>query len=242
MIDFHTHILPAIDDGSRDTETSLEMVRMMIAQKIDAVAATPHYYCLDCTPGEHRKKAENAYGQLVSAWNEKYPEGPALPEIRIGAEIYVANSLETVEDPQLLKISGTDLMLFEMPFTGYREWIPRLVELVAGKAGAIPVFAHIDRYEDIYGKEALGELERIPRAAFQFNSDSFEDRRTLKYMFSLIKRGFTIFWGSDCHGAHHRVPDLGNALPELRKKIGKKFSPEICSAIEERQNRLLRNN
>ena len=239
MIDLHTHILPGIDDGSRDAETSVRMMEMMIEQNVDVISATPHYYCLDATPEERRATAEAAYGQLTAAWKERHPEKPELPELRIGFEVYLANSLDSVKKPELLKISGTELILIELPFSGYHGWMPRLAELVAGRAGARPVFAHIDRYLEMYGRRMTEELEAIPRAAFQFNSDSFESRDTLKYMYSLIKRGYTIFWASDCHGAHHSVPDLGNTLPGLRNKLEKKFSPSVYEAIEERQYRLM---
>ena len=42
MIDLHAHILPAVDDGSPDLETSLEMARMAVADGIIVMACTPH--------------------------------------------------------------------------------------------------------------------------------------------------------------------------------------------------------
>ena len=41
MIDFHSHILPGMDDGSKSTQESLEMLDMLRAQGVDTVAATP---------------------------------------------------------------------------------------------------------------------------------------------------------------------------------------------------------
>ena len=40
MIDFHTHILPGMDDGSKSVEMSLAMLRMEAAQGVGAVALT----------------------------------------------------------------------------------------------------------------------------------------------------------------------------------------------------------
>ncbi len=240
MIDVHTHILPGIDDGARNAGTSVAMAEMMADQGAELVVATPHYFCLDNTPEEHRKKAEGAFEALKEAWNSKYNGARELVPVRIGAEIYLAESLQASEKPEFLKIGGSDLMLFEMPFSGYHSWMPRLADLVSGKAGGIPVFAHIDRYLDQLDKDNLAELESIRGAAFQFNSDSFENRRALKYMFSLIKRGFPVFFASDCHGAHHRPPDLGEKLPALEKKIVKKFSEKTYAQICETQRRLLK--
>ena len=44
IIDFHTHILPGIDDGSRDADTSCRMLEMAVEQGVDMIVATPHFY------------------------------------------------------------------------------------------------------------------------------------------------------------------------------------------------------
>ena len=58
VIDFHSHILPGIDDGSASVEQSIAMLRMEAEQGIDHVVATPHFYPQYDTP-EHflRKRA-----------------------------------------------------------------------------------------------------------------------------------------------------------------------------------------
>ena len=43
MIDFHSHILPGIDDGSRDVDMSLKMVDALKSQGVDTVCATSHF-------------------------------------------------------------------------------------------------------------------------------------------------------------------------------------------------------
>ena len=43
-VDFHSHVVPGVDDGSKNTEMSLEMLRRMRRQGTDLVVATPHYY------------------------------------------------------------------------------------------------------------------------------------------------------------------------------------------------------
>ena len=44
MIDFHTHILPCIDDGARSLDESLALLQMLEEQGVDTVVFTPHYY------------------------------------------------------------------------------------------------------------------------------------------------------------------------------------------------------
>ena len=45
MIDFHTHILPKMDDGSKSTEESIAMLKMQAEQGIRWVVVTPHFLC-----------------------------------------------------------------------------------------------------------------------------------------------------------------------------------------------------
>ena len=44
VVDFHTHILPGIDDGSKSQDESLAMLRVESEQNIDRVVLTPHFY------------------------------------------------------------------------------------------------------------------------------------------------------------------------------------------------------
>ena len=60
MIDFHSHILPGMDDGSQTVEESLTLLEMLRAQGVDTVAATPHFYarensrrCFCAAAGRH---------------------------------------------------------------------------------------------------------------------------------------------------------------------------------------------
>ena len=47
MIDFHTHILPLMDDGSKSIEESIKMLKMLSAQGVKRIVATPHFYAND---------------------------------------------------------------------------------------------------------------------------------------------------------------------------------------------------
>ena len=44
LIDFHSHILPGIDDGSRSTAQSLDMMKLELDQGIGRIVVTPHFY------------------------------------------------------------------------------------------------------------------------------------------------------------------------------------------------------
>ena len=62
MIDFHSHILPGIDDGSKSVEESIELLRMLSVQEVDTVAATPHFYASDGSPEEFFERRDASAG------------------------------------------------------------------------------------------------------------------------------------------------------------------------------------
>ena len=64
MIDFHMHILPGIDDGSRNVETSM----LMLYEKrknngVEHVAFTPHFYAnRDSIDNFQKRRRKRIYG------------------------------------------------------------------------------------------------------------------------------------------------------------------------------------
>ncbi len=70
MIDFHTHILPGIDDGSRDTEMSLAMLEAEMSQGVNTVVLTPHFYAHRRSIGHFLEKRQHALEKLQRALGE----------------------------------------------------------------------------------------------------------------------------------------------------------------------------
>ena len=81
MIDWHTHILPEMDDGSQDVAESISMINMLVSQGINTVIATPHFYANDETVDSFLERRKKALELLMA----ELPEGP--PEIKLGAEV-----------------------------------------------------------------------------------------------------------------------------------------------------------
>ena len=82
ITDFHTHILPEIDDGSSSVEESLEMLQLMTGQGIERVVCTPHFYANHTSLERFLEKREKAYKKLV----ERMAEGN-FPQLVLGAEV-----------------------------------------------------------------------------------------------------------------------------------------------------------
>ena len=67
MIDFHSHILPEMDDGSKDAKMSLAMLQMEREQGVMEVVFTPHFYAQQDTVAHFLKKREQSVSRLEAA-------------------------------------------------------------------------------------------------------------------------------------------------------------------------------
>ena len=201
MTDFHSHILPGIDDGARDPATSLAMLSLLRAQGIGTVYATPHFYADTITPEDFLAGRERAFRELLAAAGDQ-----PLPEIRLGAEILLAKRL-SVLDLTGLTMGDLPYMLFEFGGADFRPWFVTEIDKTASKHAAFPIIAHIDRFPWL-GVRELAELMRLDRVVFQVNCEGLSDIHTQRKLAFLLDRGQKIILGSDCHNTTSRAPDF----------------------------------
>lgn len=64
MVDLHTHILPHLDDGAFDLETSVRMADLAARSGVFHMAATSHGNYYDYTLEEYRENFERLQAEL----------------------------------------------------------------------------------------------------------------------------------------------------------------------------------
>ena len=106
--DLHTHILPGVDDGAKDLEKALEMLRMQKACGVERVALTPHFYPLREEFQSFLDKRQQAYEGLLPNWDAE-----SMPDLRLGAEVHYSPALAEL-DLRRLTIGQSDYLLLEL--------------------------------------------------------------------------------------------------------------------------------
>lgn len=205
MLDFHSHILPGIDDGSASLEQSVAMLREEARQGIGCVIATPHFYPrrndLD-TFLEKRAEAERLLRQEM----EKHEN---MPRLLVGAEVQYFPGMGDSQVLEKLTIAGTHCVLVEMPMDHWTDRMYRELEKLSILQGLVPVVAHIDRYiRPWHTKGIPGRLAALP-VLVQANGSFFLKRKTRSLAMKLLKKGQIHLLGSDAHNMDDRVPNLG---------------------------------
>lgn len=214
--DFHSHILPGVDDGSKSVKESLELLRMEAEQGVRCVVATPHFYANHDTPARFLKRRAAAWERLQVAMAEE----PDLPEIILGAEVYYFPGMSDSDALSQLTIGGKKFIMIEMPNMTWTENMYQELENIYEKQGITPIIAHIDRYISPFrGREVLKRLELLP-VLVQVNGEFFLRPLTAPMAQRMLKKNRVHLLGSDCHDCSARKPNLGKAVRKIEKHLG----------------------
>lgn len=230
MIDFHTHVLPFVDDGSKSVEESIALLLMLKEQGVDTVVASPHFRPEKESVDSFIKRRDEAYSRL------KAELSPGLPSVLLGAEVSYYEGISHLEGIERLTLNQSNLLLLEMPMRRWSEFMVReVVELITVN-GFDVVLAHAERYERFATKDDLTYL--LEQGAFiQVNASFFTVRFMRNKALKWLKKSMFHCIGTDCHNLQSRPPRMREALDIIKKKSGNNFNTnqKILSILERKK-------
>lgn len=212
MVDFHSHILPKIDDGSKSVEESISMLSELSNQGVTTVVATPHFYADRTSIDEFLEKRARSFEELKSALSD------TAPRILCGAEVSYSLGISRIEGLERLCIEGTNVLLLEMYMSKWSEYTIKELEDIT-LSGITLVIAHMERYIDYQSKKTIRRLYEAG-ILMQCNASFFIRLLTRRKALSAFKNGEIHLIGSDCHNLSSRAPRIGTAFKLIEKKLG----------------------
>ena len=212
--DFHSHILPGIDDGAKDIEESVKLLDDMAADGVDLVVATPHFYCMRTTVDKFLENRNKAYEKLRPHLK------PEHPKIILGGEILYDHSLVGNDQLRRLTMQDTGFLLLEMPYDKIDEKIIRDVEAIVDEGQVKVLIAHIERYLSFTSYKSLCELMELDVLG-QINAESLKHFGSRRNCFKLIKDGYVHVMGTDMHRIERHYASLGEGIAIVEKKFGR---------------------
>jgi len=202
MTDFHSHILPGLDDGSRSIPESVRMLEMEKEQGVNEVVLTPHFYADRDRIGSYLEAREKSLQSLLEALPED------MPELYLGAEVAYFPRMGEADALSELAIRGTGTILVELPFSQWDEEVCRDLDTMIGRRGLRVILAHLERYTEFQKKrKVLDEILQMP-VYVQLNAGPFSTFFGRRYPMQLVKSGRAVLLGSDCHNTDDRAPNL----------------------------------
>lgn len=217
MIDFHAHILPATDDGAKDTKTALEMLEKSYNDGIGTVVSTSH---CDIRHGSDSISdflhiRECSYRRLTKAVNADKRE---FPKIVLASEVHISPGMSKCKNLPSLCIQDTDYILLEMPYDKWNDAVyEEIYHIIC--MGLKPIIAHLDRYSERQFKDLLS-LDVL----CQINASAFFDKQSRKMILDLLQNDAAHVIGSDMHNMDTRRPNLAEAFSVIKKKFGSSYS------------------
>ncbi len=229
--DFHSHILPNMDDGSSSVEESIALLELEAAQGVERVMLTPHFYPQNETPQDFLKRRNASEAVLRAAIGG----GREFPVLTVGAEVAYYLGMSQSEELPLLALEGTDCILIEMPPAPWPRYVWRDLRAIREEWGLMPIIAHIDRY--IRPLRTYGIPRRLEEIGVlvQANGNFFIRRETERMAMKLLKAGRIHLIGSDCHGMESRRPNVKEAAEKIERKLGR----EALSRISDMEYKIL---
>lgn len=208
VVDFHTHILPGIDDGSKTPEESVAMLQLEARQGIQHVVLTPHFYAEKESLPRFLERRNRAVEHLSAATAGVQN----LPEMSLGAEVRIFEGIGNAEFLPELAISGTKCILIEMPMPPWSDNLLKELQRMRYKRGLVPIIAHIDRYISPLRTRGIPETFAELPVLVQASSSFFINRTTRNLALKLLREKKIHLLGSDCHNLDTRIPNLQEAL------------------------------
>ena len=226
MIDFHNHILPQTDDGSKSIQMSIEMLRNAYEQGISDVVNTVHFQHpkvedLDITYETIKNK--------TSYLQKKLNENNIPINIHIGSEVFYLPNLMKIKDNPLSTIGNGKFMLIEFQ----PQIIPenhKQIFFELKMSGITPIIAHPERYRQIQKDTSLvydwlnaGCIIQVDAGSVLGTFGKFSYAAAE----NIIKNNWCQILGSDAHNNSKRNFVLKDAFHLVKKWIGDSAMPLV---------------
>ncbi len=207
--DMHSHLIPGIDDGSQDLETSAELINGMAASGYKKLITTPHIMW------DMYKNTRGDILQRFDVLKEKIKEKGIEIELGVGAEYYLDDYVkELLKKKEPLLTISNNLVLVE--FSLASEPIDlREILFEMQMQGYLPVIAHPERYVYYERNKSFFEELKSSGLLFQLNILSlagFYGKSAQEMANYFIKNNFYELAGTDLHNQHHLEALLNPAL------------------------------
>ena len=224
-VDFHSHVLPGVDDGSPDAATSCQMLAESRRRGVTAMVATPHFYPEQERPEHFLSRRQRAVERLLDGG---YDVNEHLP-LFIGAEVAYFPGIARCDELDGLCIVGTDTILIEMPFSRWTSSVIDEVVSLRARRGLVPVLAHVDRYAESRHRALLESLA-AQGVMLQINMCALERVLSRGRALRWLAEGTVQLVGSDCHNLGERAPMQDKALAYLSEHANRTSLDMVAAA------------
>lgn len=200
MIDFHSHLMPGVDDGAADIDEARSGLAVMREHGITTIITTPH---IQASLTDKPRELDRYMGLLDAAFDSLATlAATEFPDLRVerGVELMLDTPQPAMGDLRL-HLAGTSFVLMEFPYMTIPPNSAMAVRQLRGR-GVVPIVAHPERYANMASNVDLIESWRDAGAYIQVNAGSFVGQygnTARRLVWSIVERGLADYICSDYH-------------------------------------------
>ncbi|MBQ9355026.1 MAG: hypothetical protein IJT84_05040 [Clostridia bacterium] len=229
LVEIHSHILPYIDDGAKDLETSIQILDIYKEQGVTDIFATPHFLPMEMSLEDFLKNRKNSFDLLQAEIS-----GKDYPNIHLGAEVYYFSGISKSEEVKKLKYEGTNFILVELPIDTLSDYLLSDIRNINNNLGLVPIIAHIERVYSQKGFKNLLKIFDSGDALAQVNASTFLNKNSFRIAKKLLKNGYVDFIASDTHAVEYRAPKIEEGLSAVKTNFSEEDYNKILENIGEK--------
>ena len=222
MTDLHCHILPGMDDGARDIETSVQLLHKEKEDGVVNIMFTSHFNYERTNVEYFQKKRENAFTELCDALGKEADDF----QFKLGAEVFFSPGLCELEADKLC-LGDTDYMLLEFPTSHKPHFIKETLYNLQSQ-GIIPLIAHVERYPYVIKDLSILHDWVAAGAYAQINAGSLlRNDKDAKLLLKMIEWNLVHVIATDTHSMDKRAPKMARAMALVEEKLGRETAERL---------------
>lgn len=229
MIDIHSHIIFAVDDGPKTIVESLDLLQMSYDQGVRQIVATSHR-----RKGMFETPEETILTNFLDVKEAAKRKFPDL-KLHYGGELFFTpDILEKLEQGKVPTMAETRFVLVEFStVTPYKDMHQAVNKLAM--SGLTPIIAHIERYNALeFDLKKVTELINMG-AYMQINSSNVLKPKLFGDSYKVFKKRARFFLendlvhcvASDMHNTAERQPQMSKAYERICSDFGQRRADDL---------------
>lgn len=220
-VDIHSHLIPGVDDGAKDLENSIELIKGLIDLGFKKIITTPHIYW------EYYPNTKDRLLAGLDTLRRGLKNANINIEVECAAEYFMDEHFEELLKKKELLTFGDNYILVEMSF--FAEAIK--IEDYSFKmqvAGYKPILAHPERYT--YYNKNFGRFQELKDRGFKLQLNLLSltghyGKEVKDLAIKLLNANLYDFVGTDTHNLGHveKLQTLTSIKNKKAISIGNKF-------------------
>lgn len=226
MIDFHTHILPNIDDGARSIDETFNLIKEAQEVGFDGIVLTSHYM-------ENYYETDVPERKVwVQAISENLENKGIQTNLYLANEIYISdNMMDLLKTQKASTINNSCYVLFEMPLNAEPLNLYDVIySLQENKL--IPILAHPERYSYVQKEPELvyDLIEKGCLMQANYGSVIGQYGEKAEYIVKkFLESNMIHFLGSDVHRQNSIYPKIPQAIEIIQSIVGSEKLEELTT-------------